>query len=159
MSGARARANHKLYLARLVLAAWRELLAHQEVPAATLNQAFAGPARNHLLEAYGWFLLEICQPPELPAHPPRGCVELPAVTAGKALPGEIREFMQLESGGWLARLLAPCDEWAPPRVPRASGTPNLVSAALTLPEADELTDWADRLESLFDRMRNSLDEY
>lgn len=159
MSGPRARANHKLYLARILLASWREVLAREQVPAATLSQAFASPVREHLLDAYGWFLLEICQPSELPERPPRRCSELPAVAAGRALSGEIREFMQLESTDWFARLLASWNEWAPPRRHGTPGDSNLASVAPALPGVAELAQWADRLESLFIRMGDSLDEY
>jgi hypothetical protein len=159
VSGARARANHKLYLARILLAAWRESLARGEVPATTLDQAFAIPVRDHMIDAYGWFLLEICPLPELPDSPPRNCSELPEMAAGKALPGEVREFMQLEAGGWLADLLAPWDPWAPPRRPGIPGSLNLAAVAPGLPGVETLAQWADELGGLFDRMGDSLDEY
>ncbi len=159
MSVARARANHKLYLARILLSAWRAQRALEQVPAATLNQAFAGAVRDHLIDAYGWFLLEICAAPELPATPPRGCRELPEIAAGKALPGEVREFMQLEGEGWLARLLSDWDEWTPPRRQGLQGAPSLAAPAPDQPGEEELSLWVDKLDSLFDRMGDSLDEY
>ncbi len=159
MSTARARANHKLYLARILLDAWQTALQAEQLPARTLNQAFATPVRNHLVESYGWFLLEISQPGSLPAVPPRHTGELPAVAEGKALAGEIREFAQLEREGWLAELLADCDEWGASSTSPAGGSPNLAGPESGLPGPDLLAHYAGQLESLFDRMGDSLDEY
>ena len=159
MSTARARANHKLYLARILLDAWQTALEAQQLPARTLNQAFATPVKNHLLESYGWFLLEISQPAALPPAPPQNTAELPAVAAGKALPGEIREFALLEREGWLAELLAESDEWSAQSSRPTGGPVNLARPESALPGPDLLAHWAGQLESLFDRMGDSLDEY
>ena len=159
MSTARARANHKLYLARILLDAWQAALEAQEVPARTLHQAFATSVRAHLLESYGWFLLEICQPASLPPVPPHHTGQLPAITEGKAMPGEIREFTALEREGWLAELLAERDEWATQSSRRAGAPSSLASPETTQPGPDLLAHWAGQLESLFDRMGDSLDEY
>ena len=159
MSSARARANHKLYLARIVLTAWQGALAAQNIPAKTLSQAYAGAVREHLAQAYGWFLLEIAQPSALPDRPPRTCADLPSVAEGKAIPGEIREFAQLESGGWIAEMLVEPDVWSGTGAGRGAAAPNLVIEASAVPGPDIYGRWADRLESLFDRMSDSLDEY
>ena len=158
MSTARARANHKLYLARILLSSWREQLAREQIPSVTLNQAFSAPVREHLLQSYGWFLLEISHPDVLPDSPPVNCAGLPELPEGKAVPGEIREFEQLEQDGWIGDMLAGPDEWATGS--RGSGAvTNLASPAPSLPDADALEQWADRLSALFDRMSDSLDEY
>lgn len=159
MSRARARANHKLYLARIVLAAWREALSAQQIPEKTLTQAYSGAVREHLVQAYGWFLLEICQPAELPDKPPRSCADISSGAEGKAIPGEIREFARLEVDGWLADLLDDPDEWAK-TAPRSAAAPsNLARTTMELPDPGSFGHWADQLETLFDRMSDSLDEY
>ena len=159
MSSARALANHRLYLARIVLASWSESLARQEVAAATLAQAFHPGAREHLVAAYGWFLLEITRVAPLPVIPPRSCNELPVLVdgevAGEAIPGEIREFQQLESRGWLAQLLATPASLVPVRGQHDS----LATASNDLPGPEQLTQWLGQLEATFDRMSDFLDEY
>jgi hypothetical protein len=157
-SSARARANHKLYLARILLNAWQEALDGEDVPAITLTQAFFGPVREHLIGAYGWFLLELCHLDELQQRPPRSCAELPELPPGRAVPGEIQEFRRLEDAGWLAGLLEERDDLS--RVSRRAvqGGVNLAATAGELPGPAELSSWSDQLEALFDRMGNSLDE-
>lgn len=156
MSSPRGLANHHLYLGRLLLAAWQREREAGQVPAATLDQAFAPGCHAHLLQAYGWFLLAIVGPEELPASPPAGVSELPSQPAGKAVPGEVREFEQLEQGGWLADLLA----WQP-ALPGAArrGPGNLARTVTTSAGPEDFTTWAGELEALFDRMGDSLDEY
>ncbi len=165
MSGARSHANHRLYLARILLDCWRDALARETVPAVALSQAFGEAVREHLVAAYGWFLLEIIRPEPLPPHPPRGCAELPGAAAGKAVPGEIRELAQLEEGGWLAALLA--GEEPGPGIGRGDARRgdarrtegNLAVPADHAPGPGQLQQWADYLEGLFDRMGEFLDEY
>ena len=109
--------------------------------------------RQHLADAYGWFLLEITRPGALPESPPRGVSQLPEVAQGKALPGEIREFQRLEQGGWIGDMLTGDLGTA-----HSSNSENLaVAAPLSGPE--QASFWADQLQSLFDRMGDSLDEY
>jgi Family of unknown function (DUF6586) len=155
MSSARAQANHKLYLAKIQLAAWRQAVAAQDIPAIVLTQAFLPAARAHLVEAYGWFLLAVSGLDQLPGKPPARCSELPDVAAGKAMPGEIREFEQLEKEGWLAQLLAEPDEGV--RSTRAQG--NLAIASPVSADSDSVQQWVDHLEALFARMSDSLEEY
>ena len=153
MSSARGQANHAIYLARLLLAAWRRDLAEEATAARTLTQAYLPAVRAHLGSAYGWFLLEITRPGALPDKPPRALSELPEIVEGKAVPGEIREFMRLEQEGWIADMLS--DDTA---VAAPSSMGNLaVSASEAGPEKAE--HWADMLQGLFDRMGDSLDEY
>ena len=159
MSGAnansRARANHSLYLAKIVLSAWRRELERQDTPATVLAQAFHGAAREHLIAAYGWFLLAICRG-DSPAHGlPRSCDELPPMPEGRVFPGEINEFRQLETSGWLADMLRDQEIAAP--TPRQQG--NLAVAAGDLPGTGQVAKWLEQLEALFERMGDSLDEY
>lgn len=155
MSSSRARANHRLYLARILLASWREALDCQQLPVSALEQAFNEGVRAHLIAAYGWFLLEVTRPEPIPAAPPHSCTELPPTAGGKAMPAEIREFAQLESEGWLGALLA--GEGGTIPGPRSAG--NLAVPAGTAEGQEQMQQWADRLESLFERMGNFLDEY
>lgn len=155
MSTARAQANHKLYLAKIQLAAWREAVAAREIAAATLTQAFLPALREHALAAYGWFLLEVSGAEPESGRPPRSCGELPAVAAGKAVPGEIREFQRMESDGWLAALLAEGD--TPTAAARSAR--NLAAAAPELPGLEQAGQWINELEAIFQRMGDSLDEY
>lgn len=155
MSSARGRANHQLYLARIVLASWREALARQDIPAKVLTQAFQGAVRNHLIVAYGWFLLEVSRAESLPEAPPRSCAELPAPAEGKVFPAEIREFQQLEDKGWLSEMLAERDP-APLPVQNPN---NLAVAAAEQAGPDQVERWLRQLAAAFDRMGASLDEY
>ncbi|MCB1842577.1 MAG: hypothetical protein KDI09_06405 [Halioglobus sp.] len=157
MTSVAANANRSLYLSRILLAAWRKALAEEAVPALTLQQAFLPGAREHLVNAYGWFLLEITDascPPG--AAPPRCASELPEVPEGKAVSGELRECQRLEQVGWLGDLLSGSDV-APGSQARTSG--NLASPAQSLGDCADVTDWAEQLETMMTRMRDSLDEY
>ena len=155
MSTGRARANHKLYLARIVITGWDQALAAEQVPADQLARAYLPAVREHLLDAYGWFLLEVAAPEQWPERPPHSCAQLPPQPEGRAVPGEIREFQQLESQSWLSQLLA--EPSLEPRVSRGAG--NLAISSEPLPDPDEVLQWLDRLDRLFDRMGDSLDEY
>lgn len=153
MGSARGKANHALYLARILIGAWQRDHADGSIAAITLAQAYAPAVRGHLLDAYGWFLLEITRPGALPDTPPRCLAELPAQAEGKALPGEIREFQQLEREGWIGELLA----YSP--VVAAMPSAGNLAANVSGPTPADATAWADRLQALFDRMGDSLDEY
>ena len=153
MSSARARANHGLYLAKLLLSGWQRAIADQDVPALTLDQAYLPAVRDHLLTAYGWFLLHLSGLEPSPGGPPRSCSELPAVAAGKAVSGELREFAHLESDGWLAALVEV------PEAPAAGGRiQGLARETSESPGIDEVQLWLHHLEELFERMSDSLDE-
>ena len=156
MSGPRGQANHELYLARILLSSWRKALAAEDDPALALGQAFLPGIRGHLINAYGWFLLEISGTKSLPSQPPRNCSELPEPEPGKAVAGEIQEFRQLEQGGWLAAMLAVDGELATATVRSRS---NLASPAPDLPDPESAPPWLAQLNRLFARMSDSLDEY
>ena len=153
MVSSRGRANHSLYLGRILLAAWHREAAGESVPAATLSQAYLPAVRAHFADAYGWFLLEITRPEPLPARPPHRCAELPGIARGKALPGEAREFEQLEQSGWLAQML---DETCEQRV---SASPDNLATGPGCLGPEDAAAWAEALQALFDRMGDSLDEY
>lgn len=155
MNTPRANANQALYLARILLHSWRRCRDEQDFPAAALNQAFLPGVRGHLLHAYGWFLLEITGN-EMPedSRAPACCAELPALPPGKAVPGEVREFEQLERDGWLAQLLAQPSA-APPA---ARSRDNLASPTVETPDLAQAEEWAKRLDTTMERMRDSLDE-
>lgn len=153
MSTARGQANHSLYLARILLAAWRRDLDAQSVAVVTLTGAYLPGVRQHLADAYGWFLIEITRPGGPPAHPPRGVSELPEVAQGKAISGEVREFQQLELGGWIGDMLS--GELAP----AAASSANNLAVAAPVAGPEQASIWADKLQTVFDRMGDSLDEY
>tara|TARA_R110002110_G_scaffold66978_1_gene183115 strand:+ start:215212 stop:215673 length:462 start_codon:yes stop_codon:yes gene_type:complete len=152
MSSCRARANHSLYLGKIVLAGWRNALNEGNYPVLTTHQAYRAAVQRHLREAYGWFLLSVAGIEEA-AAPPLCCDELPPVPQGKAVAGEVREFMQLEQSGWLQQMLAD-DMDAKPSV-RSSGN---LAVQHTVDGPEEAQNWADQLGAVFDRMSDSLDE-
>jgi hypothetical protein len=155
MVSARSLANQKLYYARILAKSWRLELQSQSIPANVLAGAFNDPACQHLRAAYGWFLLEIVQPPVMPTVPPVDSSELPVLTPGKALPGEVRELQQLEQSGWIAQMLQ-CDETA---MDRSKSLGNLALSVTQTPHPDTIDRWIEQLESIFARMADSLDEY
>jgi hypothetical protein len=155
MVSARSLANQQLYYARILASSWRQELASQNIPAKVLAGAFNGPACQHLRGAYGWFLLEIVQPPVLPNVPPVDSTELPVLTPGKALPGEIRELQQLEQSGWIAQMLQ-----LDYTLQSASKTTGSLAISVTqTPHPDIIDQWIENMESIFSRMSDSLDEY
>lgn len=156
MTSARGQANQKLYLARILLSAWREALAAQQLPVQVLAQAFLPAIRQHLGDAYGWFLLEVSGSDAAAQPLPRNCGDLPAPAEGKVVAGEIREFENLENTGWLATMLQADDDISLPAI-RSPG--NLANATPQLLGPDDAEAWLDKLAALFERMSESLDEY
>lgn len=155
MSAARGRANHALYLAQILLQAWSEGIDRQELPQRILADAYEPAVRMHLVDAYGWFLLAVSQTEPLPPAPPRKCADLPARPQGIAMPGEISEFRQLETSGWLAELLQHREYSRPVVASRGS----LAAPAMELAGPEQLAAWRDNLAAIFERMSESLDEY
>ncbi|MFN2327681.1 MAG: DUF6586 family protein [Chromatocurvus sp.] len=154
-------ANQHLYLARLLIRAWQRDRDEQIVPARTLDQAYAPGAREHLILAYGYFLNHVLDPTGAASagQMPRSCDDLPPQTAGKSVPGEIREFRQLEREGWLAQLLVPLpDAAAGSRGARRPDALLAVTSAADWPGPEEAAHWAQQLETIFERMNDSLDE-
>jgi hypothetical protein len=154
MSSCRGRANHSLYLAKILLAAWQRECDGQILPQRVLCQAYLPAVRSHLLDAYGWFLLAITGATQLPHSPPQRCDDLPELPPGKAIPGEILEFRQLETAGWLADLL---EGWTDTGATPVRGPGNLVTAA-EFPTPEQAQSWVDGLSEHFERMGNNLEE-
>ncbi len=156
MITARASANQSLYLAKILLDSWRAALEAGAVPALTLQQAFLPAVQAHLGHAYSWFLLEITDqeiPPD--SDPPASTAGLSPIAEGKALPGELREFGQLEKSGWLADMLAAPPKFSSPS-PRSRG--NLASPAPSAGDYADALEWSTQLDQMMSRMRDSLDE-
>ena len=167
MSNARARANQKLYHAKILIEAWRADLQREQLSSGVLEGAFGEAICNHLGAAYGWFLLEVAQPEEIPRQLPRSCSELPPVAEGLKTAPEILEFTQLEREPWLQRLL-PSPATASAYDERAGALPASLAAAprsLAMVATDQNFDpdaalaIHGKLQRLFDRMADSLDEY
>lgn len=156
MSSARALANQKLYHAKILIDHWQQALIAEQVASTVLEQAFGNPVREHLVGAYGWFLLEVSQPPSLPAVPPRCCNELAAVVEGLQIAPEILEFQQMERVPWLAQVLG-SNPTADERTTVSTHSLAIETDAIFTPELAMQA--GERLSGLFDRMTNSLDEY
>jgi hypothetical protein len=157
MTAVRGNANQSHYLAAIVLDGWRLALESDDVSAATvtLTQAYLPAVREHLLAAYGWFLLEIAGVTDWTGAPPRRCDDLPPVPPGKATAGELRECLLLESQGFLGELLVEPDFSRP--APASRG--NLATPAVAAPDCETARRWHAELGALMSRMRDSLDEY
>ena len=154
-ASSRARANHALYLARLVIAGWRSGLQQRTAASHTLEQAYAGGVRQHLVSAYGWFLLSVSGGPVPPDGPPRSCDDLPAAPAGQVLPAQINEFRQLEQSGWLAELLADYS----PELPQRRAQHSLATDTGNVPGLEQLAAWCEHMDDMFSQVGDSLDEY
>ena len=153
MASTRGQANQSLYLARLLMTGWDGALREEAVSAAALTQAYLPGVREHLIDAYGWFLLEVSRPSAAPAKPPRCCADLPQVAEGKSIAPEVRECQQLELGGWLGELLGEQS------LGIAERSPGNLAAPISIDGPAQAGQWADSLHKLFDRMADSLDEY
>ncbi|MEM1153669.1 MAG: hypothetical protein AAGI44_05980 [Pseudomonadota bacterium] len=156
MSSQRARANHSLYLAKIVTQAWRDELEKERIASLTLTQAFLEPIRSHLLAAYGWFLLATCnaEPPADGTLPHR-CDDLQPMPEGRLFPPEINEFRQLEGGGWLQSMLSETEVQS--TAVRSPGS--LAVSVNDSPAIAQVEHWLSELEGLMNRMGDSLDEY
>jgi hypothetical protein len=159
MSSPRALANQKLYHAKILIRYWQTAIAEENVAKTVLEQAFGSAVRDHLIGAYGWFLLEILQPDEMPEQPPHCADDLPANTAGRETPPEINEFLQLEREGWLSTMLNPNSPFEPSVALRNPASQNLATVTGGEYGPDEALRWHDELVALFGRMTDSLDEY
>ena len=157
MSAARARANRKLYHAAVLQRMLAAEMEREELPAGVLLEAVGESVRLQLLDAYGWFLLELAGVEELPGTPPHS---VPALCAAwpqaEPLRGELVELLNLEqSQSWLAGLLD-----SPPALALGTSpvgdTLNVVEAQWS---ASTLEQWYSGLSGLMDRMSDSLDEW
>ena len=161
MSTARAQANQKLYHARILINSWRSALDEQEVASRVLEQAFGIAICDHLAGAYGWFLLEVAQPAQMPPNPPRCCADLPVTAQDKEIAPEILEFQKLETQPWLAQIInrvsMSSGRATGDSQPRSSQSLAVESEQSFSPEQAE--QWHAQLNRLFERMTDSLDEY
>lgn len=153
MSSARGKANHHLYLAGLLLDAWRQARSAGELRATLVDQAWAPAVRLHLQRAWGWFLLSLAQPARLPERLPGCCAELPPPPAGRSQPAELEECRRAEQADWLAPVLSE-------PVPALSG-PARSGLAVDIDASSEpelLAAAVPRLQQLFDRLGSFVDE-
>lgn len=156
MSSHRGRANQSLYSAGILISSWRSALDAGNVPAGALNDAFLPAVHLHLRRAYGWFLLQVSGEGDWSAEPPGRTGELPPVPEGKAVSAEVREFEQLEKGGWLADFLSFRD--GAPRAPAARAEVGLSVVALDSNDCNDAMQWKRNFEALFERMSDVIDE-
>jgi hypothetical protein len=152
----RGQANRKLYHAAILVRMLRAELSRQELPAHVVLESVGLAVRQHLLEAYGWFLLELAGIEDISRGPPPGLAALQqAYGVSEPLRGELVELQQMEREGWLAELLAPP---APTGAAPAAGPDGLAVREQVWSEA-QLQSWHDKLAELFDRMSHGLDEW
>lgn len=155
MHAALSRANQKLYHAAILTRLLAAERSQEQVPLAVLLPAIGEPARGHLRAAYGWLLVALAEPRELPLQPPLAVAELVASEGlQEPLRGELVELRNLEQSGWLQTLLASADSSPPIRGP-GSGIA-LVSGEL---DEQQLGRWHDAVAELIDRMSHGLDEW
>ena len=112
--------------------------------------------RQHLLEAYGWFLLELAGVDVAREAPPAGVAALQRdYGLDEPLRGELVELLHLERQGWLAALLSPPDVGlrTTPRDPD-----RLAVVEYTWSE-ETLRSWHENLADLIDRLGHGLDEW
>ena len=153
-TAARARANQKLYHARLHLDLLAAAVAGQAAPPAPLLEAVGQSVQWHLQQAYGWFLLELAGLQELPPLPPDSVAALlQHYPLPAPLRGELIELQHVEQrDGWLRQLLG-----AVPSNPASD------SGAQPLLQCDwseaRLQGWHDSLAALIERMSDSLAEW
>lgn len=162
----RGLANRKLYHAAILLRMLAAELEREELPANVVLEAVGLAVREHLLEAYGWFLLELAGAEEPRGAPERGAPERGAPPCGvdalvreyglaEPLRGELVELAQLERRGWLGELLA---------VPTAASTaarsgPDQLQVVEQGWSLQQLRAWHDGLADIIDRMAHGLDEW
>ena len=131
-------------------------LEREELPANVVLEAAGIAVREHLLEAYGWFLLELAGAGEPQGAPPRSVDALVRLYGlSEPLRGELVELAQLEQRGWLGGLLA-----APPATGAAPQTrPDQLSVVEQSWSPEQLRAWHDGLAEIIDRMAHGLDEW
>ena len=104
-------------MARILLDTWESTIrSEKEFSPDVVNAAFAPAVRLHLIDAYGWFLLDAIKSARLPDHPPHGVADLPKQQKGLPVAELIEDFARLERSGWLADLLSPVPQACPRNV-------------------------------------------
>lgn len=168
VSGSRVagQVNHSLYLAKILLGSWAMMEAKEDVASKALLEAFEPGIRQHLVSAYGWFLLELTDQ-ERSADLPRSTAEVASASAVPVLTGELREFARLEQSGWLRDLLvlpspsssAALAQPAMGSSPRhSSNTATIAVTTVDGVDRQTLGQWHETLSRTIERMRDSLDE-
>lgn len=153
MATARGFANHAIYMARILLDTWESTIrSEKEFSPDVVNAAFAPAVRLHLIDAYGWFLLDAIKAARLPDHPPHGVADLPKQQKGLPVAELIEDFARLERSGWLADLLSPVPAGLPPE------RQGMIVGG-SLPGLREFTAWRDSLLSLFGDVSEIAQEY
>ena len=153
MSQAQSYANHSLYMASIVIDAWRLALSERNHSISAIDAAFGPASRLHLLDAYGWQLLACQRVVQVPSSPPHSTSELPNLAPGIALSPEVREMALLEEGGWLSELTAPIVPGLNVRRPK-----NLLAATSDDFDLAKAREILGKLEALIDRVADAIDE-
>ena len=153
MSQAQSYANHSLYMASIVIDAWRSALSERNHSISAIDAAFGPASRLHLLDAYGWQLLACQRVVQVPSSPPHSTSELPNLAPGIALSPEVREMALLEEGGWLSELTAPIVPGLNVRRPK-----NLLAATSDDFDLAKAREILGKLEALIDRVADAIDE-
>ena len=152
----RGLANRKLYHAAILVRMLAAELSREDLPAQVVLEAAGLAVRQHLLEAYGWFLLGLAGVDEPRHGPPAGIAALQRdYGLEEPLRGELVELGRLEREDWLADLLAP----PPASVAGAPVDPDRLSAVEQGWSEVQLRAWHDELAALIDRISDGLDEW
>lgn len=152
----RGLANRKLYHASILIRMLGPELGREDLPAQVVLEAVGLAVRQHLLEAYGWFLLELAGVEDAGSSPPTSVAALQRDYAlDEPLRGELVELLQLESQGWLASLLSS------PGVGghATSRDPDRLAVVEQSWSEDMLRNWYENLADLIDRLGHGLDEW
>ncbi len=155
MARTRAEANQSLYRARIVLNAWDRLRDDRNYPELQLAGAFLPGLRQHLADAYGWFLLSVSGVEEIRDQVlPRDTAALPPPEPGRARAPELQEFAQLERAGWIGEMLDSAS------VPFAAtrGAESLLVSDQQSPGYAVAARWVESLAQIMARMDDSLAE-
>ena len=152
MSHPLAFANQSIYHARILLNGWRALAEQASEPAEQLALAFAPPARNQLLDGYGWLLLAACRITKVPSAPPHSVDDLPTLPTGLVRPAEVDACAALERDGWVATLKQP--------ITRASLStrPGQLASDVSGIELRHFEAWLHQLEDLAGLVADAIDE-
>lgn len=158
MASSRGAANAALYRAQTLLTAWEHSLTASQHSEAHLGEAFLPGVRDHLLQAYGWFLLAVVGIDDVGSGPPPSSTAgVPDVEPGKALPPELREFRILEEEGWIGDLLAAAPS-SKSDLGVVQASPDLLGSSRTAPGLAVARAWATKLETTMQRMDDLLAE-
>jgi hypothetical protein len=152
------RANRKLYHASILLQMLERELAREYYPASIVLEAAAPAIRLHLLDALGWFLLELAEVSNLPEAPPHSVAALKdQCKLQEPIRGELVEIGNLEQQGWLKALQS--EPLRPGASQPAAGGANLLAVADQAWSLEQLRQWATAVDELIDRLGHGLDEW